>query len=53
MYPKTLPGLISCYVARIPFYQHRFAGDLLFTAVFFAIPVLLKLPEGTGQKAAV
>jgi hypothetical protein len=53
MYPKTLPGLISCYVAGIPFYQHRFAGDLLFTAVFFAIPVLLKLPEGTSQKAAV
>jgi len=43
MYPKTLGGLIACYVAGIPFYQHRILGDLMFTAVFFAAPVLLNL----------
>lgn len=42
MYPKTFAGLISCYVAGIPFYQHRFAGDLLFTGVLFSIPALLR-----------
>jgi hypothetical protein len=51
MYPKTFSGLISCYVAGIPFYQHRFAGDLVFTAVFFAIPVLLNLPEDSRKSS--
>ena len=52
MYPKTLSGLISCYVAGIPFYQHRFFGDLLFTAVFFAVPVVLNLPEGSRKSSS-
>jgi hypothetical protein len=38
-------------VAGIPFYQHRFAGDLVFTAVFFAIPVLLNLPEDSRKSS--
>jgi len=40
MYPKTLPGLMLCYAAGIPFYEHRIMGDLFFTAVMFAVPVL-------------
>jgi len=35
MYPKTLAGLASCYVAAIPFFQNSLAGDLLFTALLF------------------
>ena len=41
MYPKTLEGLGMCYVAAIPFFRNGVAGDLLFTALFFATPVLI------------
>jgi hypothetical protein len=34
-YPPTLAGLLTCYEMGIPFYRWTFAGDLLFTAVFF------------------
>ncbi|NOX55283.1 MAG: hypothetical protein GXP27_12770 [Planctomycetes bacterium] len=35
MYPLTAGGLISCYVAAIPFFQNQLAADVLFTAVLF------------------
>jgi hypothetical protein len=34
-YPKTLEGLIACYVAAIPFFRNTLIGDLLYTAVLF------------------
>lgn len=34
-YPKTLAGLVACYVAAIPFYDRTLASDLLFSAIFF------------------
>jgi len=54
MYPKTLSGLILCYAAGVPFYQHRIIGDLAFTAAFFAVPVLMSLraPKERGSAAA-
>jgi hypothetical protein len=54
MYPKTFGGLIACYIAGIPFYQHRIIGDLVFTAAFFAVPVLLGLrsEKMSGRAAA-
>ncbi len=39
MYPKTLSGLLACYAAAVPFF--RPVSDLLFTALFFAIPALV------------
>lgn len=41
MYPKTFSGLVSAYIAGLPFFKYRPVGDVLFTAVFFSIPVLL------------
>jgi hypothetical protein len=41
MYPKTLAGLGACYVAALPFFRNAVVGDLAFTAVFFALPVLV------------
>ena len=38
MYPKSLPGLMTCYAAGVPFFQHTVEGDLLFSAVLFGIP---------------
>lgn len=34
-YPKTIAGLVACYVAAIPFFQNTVAGDLFFIALLF------------------
>lgn len=34
-YPKTIEGLIACYVAAIPFFKNTLAGDLTYTFTFF------------------
>jgi hypothetical protein len=53
MYPKTFGGLVACYIAGIPFYEHRIIGDLAFTAAFFALPVLMGLrSEKVNSRAA-
>ena len=50
MYPKTLSGLVACYVAAVPFFRGTFASDLLFTPVLFAVPFLIKqFSEKTGH----
>jgi hypothetical protein len=43
LYPKTLEGLITCYVAAIPFFQNTLQGDLFFTAVLFGGFTLLEI----------
>jgi hypothetical protein len=51
---KTWEGLVQCYVAAIPFFRNGVAGDLLFTALFFATPVLVKAlqrPAYAGRPA--
>jgi hypothetical protein len=35
LYPRTLTGLGTCYVAAIPFFQNTLAGDLVYTALLF------------------
>ena len=34
-YTKDLSGLMSSYIAGVPFFRGTFIGDLLFTTVFF------------------
>ena len=34
-YAKTFDGLVTCYVAAIPFFDRTLASDLLFSAIFF------------------
>lgn len=34
-YPKTLDGLIQCYIAAIPFFRNTIAGDLVFATILF------------------
>ena len=41
-YPKTLPGLVACYVAAIPFFQNTLAGDLFYSALLFGGFALLE-----------
>lgn len=37
MYPKSLQGLWTCYVAGLPFYRNAVAGDLVYTLGFFGL----------------
>jgi hypothetical protein len=55
MYPKTVSGLMTCYVAGLPFFRSTFAGDMLFTAVMFGLPAVVAMiarsigkPQGTA-----
>ena len=50
MYPKTLSGLMTCYAMAIPFFRGTLEGDLMFTAILFAVPVAMKqLSEREGE----
>jgi hypothetical protein len=42
LYPKTMAGLLACYVAAIPFFQNTLQGDLFFTAALFGGFTLLE-----------
>lgn len=54
MYAKSFQGLVTCYVAAIPFFDNQIYGDLFFTGVLFGSFELLKqvAPEVFAPKAA-
>jgi len=52
MYPKNFSGLMTSYVAGLPFFQRGAVGDLIFTVAFFATPVLLSLPQGSEKSSS-
>lgn len=35
LYPKTLAGLVTCYIAAIPFFSNTLAGSVFYAAVLF------------------
>lgn len=35
LYPKSIEGLIACYVAAVPFFGNTIAGTLFYAAVLF------------------
>ena len=41
MYPKTVAGLVTAYVAAIPFFRNQVFADLLFAAVLFGVGALV------------
>ena len=41
-YPKSLGGLLGCYVAAVPFFQNSVAGDLFFSGLLFGGFALLE-----------
>ncbi len=59
LYPKTIAGLVTCYVAAIPFFQNTLVGDALYTAVLFGgfalaekwFPFLRERPMSRPQSA--
>ncbi len=38
MYPHNLAGLMTSYVAAVPFFRNELISDVLFSAVMFGIP---------------
>ena len=42
MYPHSIAGLTSCYVAAIPFFQNTLAGDLFYAGLLFGGFALLE-----------
>jgi len=34
-YPKSLAGLLACYIAAVPFFWNTLAGDVLYAALLF------------------
>ena len=35
LYPHTFAGLVTCYIAAIPFYGNQLAGDVMYAALLF------------------
>jgi len=42
MYPKTLSGLGTCFVAALPFYRNDLISTALVAGVAFGVPVLVR-----------
>lgn len=42
MYPQNFAGLITCYVAGVPFLKGTLIGDLFYTSVLFGVFALLQ-----------
>ena len=40
-YAKTATGLMECYLAALPFFKYRMAGDVCSVAVFFGLYALV------------
>lgn len=40
-YAKTATGLLQCYLAALPFFKYRLAGDICSVAVLFGVYALL------------
>lgn len=40
-YAKTATGLMECYLAALPFFKYRMAGDVCYVAVIFGIYALV------------
>ncbi|UZN07663.1 hypothetical protein M5D10_01365 [Leptospira santarosai] len=37
LYPKTSEGLLTCYIAAIPYFGGTLLGDLIYTSILFGI----------------
>jgi hypothetical protein len=54
LYPQTLSGLITCYIAGLPFFQWTLLGDAFYALVLFGGYALIErsiLARGTDQAA--
>lgn len=52
MYPHTLAGLGTCYLAAIPFYRNDLASTAIVAALAFGVPVLVRRYSGVHAAQA-
>jgi len=48
--PHTLGGLVSCYIAAIPFYGRTLASDLLYSAALFGLHAWLSRTVARSER---
>ena len=53
MYPKTLAGLATAYVAAIPFFRNQAFADLVCAAAMFALGALVERREEKSAPARI
>ena len=51
-YAHTLGGLMSCYIAAIPFYGRSLASDLLYSAALFGLHAWLSRTVARSERVA-
>jgi hypothetical protein len=51
IYPRDVSGLVTCYVAALPFFQNSLAGDLFWTATLFAALWIWRAMSGRRNAA--
>jgi hypothetical protein len=52
LYPKTWAGLVTCFIAAIPFFERTLASDMLFSAFLFGMYALVPSPRHAGRGLA-
>ncbi|MBI3006339.1 MAG: hypothetical protein HYY49_13155 [Ignavibacteriales bacterium] len=55
IYPRSVAGLVECYIAAIPFFQNTVLGDVLYTGVLFGVLEAANkfIPEIAEKQTAV
>jgi hypothetical protein len=53
MYPHTLSGLTTCFVAALPFYRNDLISTTLVCALAFGVPVLMRRLQGSTTQSAL
>ena len=53
MYAKTFGGLVTCYIAGLPFYGRDLASTTIVAGLAFGLPVLVKRAQQARVAAAV
>jgi hypothetical protein len=53
MYPRTLGGLGTCYVAALPFYRNDLISTAIVAAVAFGVPVLVRRMSAAHAQTAL
>jgi hypothetical protein len=51
-YPRSAAGLVTCYVAAIPFFGWTLLSDLSYTAVLFGLHAWLTRTVATRERVA-
>lgn len=52
LYPRTMAGLSTCYLAGTPFYRNQVLGDVVYTVAIFGGYALINRVWQPGQQAA-